>query len=328
MARKTNTSARVAVPAKAPAKPAAKALPAPKAAAKPAVKAVAAKAAPTPPTKAAPAPKAAAMKAVAAPAPAPAPAAKARKPDNGKIASLDAALASLGERGAAASDGGAPLRADALADAQAARALAAKIGAEHKVELERRGLSRHLNEAAVQLAQQIESHLQSLGAATRAARERGPDEAEMLSEAALFAHSVREAVARVSRGTEGRFATHAFGLGEAFNVRQPAHVLRALQRIVAAAKAHPAVAADAGLIAGDLENAAGLAAEVARLPGAAPTDDASEKLHRSHAALRAWFDLVAAKVQIGLSGDPEERTRLLALIPRGHERRHHLRRME
>ena len=304
MARKTNTSARAAVPPKAPAKAAAKALPAPQAPAKPAVKAALPKAAPVP-------------------------AAKARKAEGGgKIGSLEAALASLGERGAAASDGGAPLRADALADSQAARVLAEKIGADHKVELERRGLSKHFNEAAVRLAQEIESHLQSLGAATRAARERGPDEAEMLSEAALFAHSVREAVARVSRGTDGRVATHAFGLGEAFNVRQPAHVLRALQRIGTAAKAHPLVAADAGLIEGDLENAAGLAAEVAKLPGPAHSDDASEKLHRSHAALRAWFDLVAAKVQVGLSGDPEERTRLLALIPRGHERRHHLRRME
>lgn len=290
MARKTNTSARAAAPAKVPAKAAAKALPASQTPARSAV--------------------------------------KGRKSEGGKAGSLEAALASLGERGAAASDGGAPLRADALADAQAARVLAEKIGADHKVELERRGLSRHFNEAAVRLAQEIESHLQSLGAATRAARERGPDEAELLSEAALFAHSVREAVARVSRGTEGRVATHAFGLGEAFNVRQPAHVLRALRRIGAAAKAHPALAADAGLLEGDLENAAGLAAEVAKFPGAANSDDASEKLHRSHAALRAWFDLVAAKVQVGLSGDPEERTRLLALIPRGHERRHHLRRME
>ncbi len=322
MARKTNTSVRAAVPAKATAKPAAKASPAPGAAAKPAVKAGAPKAIP----KAATAPQAAA--AVAAPVPAAAPAPKAQRPVGARLASLEAARAVLGERGAAASDGGAPLRADPLGDAQAARVLAAKIDADHRVELERRGLSKHLNEAAVQLAQEIEAHLQSLGAATRAARERGQGAAEMLSEAALFAHSVREAVSRVSRGTEGRVATHAFGLGEAFNVRQPAHVLRALQRIVTAAKAHPAVAADAGLVANDLENAAGLAAEVAKLPAASAGDDASEKLHRSHAALRAWFDLVAAKVQVGLSGDPEERTRLLALIPRGHERRHHLRRME
>jgi hypothetical protein len=245
-----------------------------------------------------------------------------------KLASVAEALALLGERGAAASDGGAPLRADALADAQAARVLAGKIGADHKVELERRGLSKHLGEAALQLAAEIESHLQSLGAATRAARERSPEEAELLSEAALLGHSVREAVARVARGTEGRRATHAYGLGEAFNVRQPAHVLRALQRIIAASKAHPELAADAGLLPDDLENAAGLAAEVAKLPGAAAQDDASEKLHRSHAALRAWFDLVAAKVQVGLSGDPEERSRLLGLIPRGHERRHHLRRID
>jgi hypothetical protein len=319
MARKTNASAAKKQPVKGPAKVVAPKQAPPARSAAPAKKAAPAKAAPS---------KAAAPAKAAAIVPAPVAATSAERRPAKKLSSAAEALALLGERGAAGSDGGAPLRADALADAQAARRLAEKIGADHKVELARRGLSPWLNEAALLLAAEIEAHLQSLGAATRAARERSPEEAELLSEAALLAHSVREAVARVARGTEGRRATHAFGLGEAFNVRQPAHVLRALQRIVSASKAHPEVAADAGLLGDDLENAGGLAAEVAKLAGAAANDDASEKLHRSHAALRAWFDLVGAKAQIGLSGDPEERTRLLGLIPRGHERRHHLRRLE
>jgi colicin import membrane protein len=309
MARKTTASARAAAPAKAAkstARPAAKA----KAKKAPAVQRAEMKVA---------LPKA--VRQAEAPRVAEAPKAKA------KLASVEEALQVLLAKGEAASDGGAALRADALADAQAARALAEKLSG-HKLELARRGLLPLLTEAAVHLAGEIESHLQSLGAATRAARERSPEEVEVLSEAAALAHAVREAVARVSRGVEGREATHAFGLGEAFNARQPAHVLRALRRIAAAAVAHPQTAADAGLLPEDLENAAGLAEEIARIPGADARDDASEKLHRSHAALRAWFDLVGAKVSLGMSADREEQSRLLALIPRGHERRHHLRRLE
>ena len=39
-------------------------------------------------------------------------------------------------------------------------------------------------------------------------------------------------------------------------------------------------------------------------------------------ALRAYFDLVAAKATLALAGDPEERARLLSLVPRADERRH------
>ena len=247
-------------------------------------------------------------------------AARAKKLDAGRYQGPAGAHEALLARGAALAAGAASLRSDPLEDSQAARALAKAVGA-HAVELARRGLSPYLTDAALLLAKEIESHLQSLGSATMAARGRSADAAELLADAAHTAHAVREAVARVTRGADGRAFAHAFGLGEAFSARQPAHVLRALRRIAAAAKAHPEVAADAGLLAEDLATLKGLADDLAGVPGAEAGDDASERLHRAHAALRAFFDLVAAKATLGLSGDPAELTRLLALIPRGHERR-------
>ena len=309
MARKPTGSARAEVPSPARAKSDEGSKPKD---AKPAAKAALVEV-PAPATEDAAAGK-------ADPAPTKADAARAKKLDAGRYQSAVAAHEALLERGAALAAGAASLRSDPLEDAQAARALA-KTLAPHAVELARRGLSPYLTEAALLLAGEIESHLQSLGAATMAARGRSADAAELLADAAQSAHAVREAIARVTRGPDGRKAAHAYGLGEAFSARQPAHVLRALRRIAAAAKSHPDAAADAGLLADDLTTLKGLADELASVPGAEAGDDASERLHRAHAALRAYFDLVAAKATLGLAGDPAERTRVLALMPRGHERR-------
>ena len=102
----------------------------------------------------------------------------------------------------------------------------------------------------------------------------------------------------------------------------PAHVLRALERVLAGAGAHPEVAKDLGLLSGDLETLRGLAADLRKLPNlGAPLADEHDKLFRAHGALRAFFDLVAAKGSISLSGDPDERARLLNLLPRADDRR-------
>ncbi len=153
------------------------------------------------------------------------------------------------------------------------------------------------------------------------ARGRSADAAELLADAAASAHAVREAVSRVTRGPDGRAAARAFGLGEAFNARRPSHVLRALRRILEAAEQHPEVVADLGLLEEDKTALRELEKELARAPGAEKSGE-SEELHEAHAGLRALFDLVAAKLSLALSGDPEERARLLSIIPRAVERRH------
>jgi hypothetical protein len=241
----------------------------------------------------------------------------------GRALSGEAARELLVARAIAAEEGAWALHSDPLVDAQAARAVTSALQA-HAAELARRGLSPALSDAALKLAAEIEDHLQGLGAATLAARGRSPEEAELLADAAQSATAVREAVRRVTRGPDGRAAAHAFGLGEPFNVRQPAHVLRALRRIVAAAKSHPATAEDIGLLADELQTLRDLEEELAAVPGAdSGNTDSAAKLHRTHGALRAFFDLVAAKVTLGFAGDPAERARLLALIPRAIDRRQH-----
>ncbi len=213
------------------------------------------------------------------------------------------------------------LRSDPLADAQAAQGVIEFISG-HKKELLRRGLAASYSEAALLLAAEIEENLQALPAAAVAARGRSPESAELLADAAATAHSVRDAVWRVTRGPNGRKAAHAFGLGQPFSARQASHVLHALQQISAGAKSHPEVATDVGLLADDLTTMQDLAGDVARLPGAgSPLTDAHLKLFEAQGALRAFFDLVASKATLAFAGDPEERARFLSLLPRAEDRR-------
>jgi len=219
-------------------------------------------------------------------------------------------------------DGASGSRTDPLADAQAARRVA-ELAQAHSAELARRGLPAGYNEAALRLAAEIEDQLQALPAAAVTARGRSADEADLLAEAATAAQNAREAVQRVTRGADGRRAGRAFGLGEPFSVRQPQHVLRALQMILDGAKSCPEVASDAGLIGEDLQNIRDLAADVENLPGAgAPLNDEAQALTQAQAALRAYFDLVAAKATLALAADPEERARLFSAFPRAEDRRH------
>jgi hypothetical protein len=103
-------------------------------------------------------------------------------------------------------------------------------------------------------------------------------------------------------------------------------VLRALNRIIGASGTHPQVTADIGLLAEDVQTMQALASDLAPLAGAkGGVTDEVEALLAAQGALRAFFDLVAAKATLALAGDPEERARLLSLLPRAEERRHRLR---
>ena len=239
---------------------------------------------------------------------------------NGKSAAD--ARKELLERAGRNRDGASQWRSDPLADAQAARRVA-DLAQAHAAELSRRGLAIGYTEAARQLADEIEDHLQALPAAAVTARARSAEEAELLADAAGTAHTAREAVQRVTRGADDRRAARAFGIGQPFSARQPQHVLRALKLILEAAKTYPEVASDAGLIPEDLQTMRDLAADVEKIPGAgAPLTDEALALVETQGALRAYFDLLAAKATLAFAADPEERARLLSLLPRADERRH------
>jgi hypothetical protein len=245
--------------------------------------------------------------------------AKAR---NGSAKSLAGAREDLLARGARGREGAMCQRSDPLGDVKAARAVA-QLAQAHSAELARRGLPVSYSDAALQLASEIEDHLQAVPAAAIAARARTPEQAELVADAAATAQRVRDAVLRVTRGPEGRRVAHAFGLGEPFSARQPQHVLRAIERILDGAGRHPECAHDAGLIPEDLQTMRDLAAELRELPGAgAPLTDEAAALLDAQFALRAYFDLVAAKATLALAADPEERMRVLSLLPRAEERRH------
>lgn len=232
-----------------------------------------------------------------------------------------AARAALLARGALHTAGVEAHRSDPLADAVAARAVAAAVG-RHRAELERRGLSEAQVEAALALAGEIEAHLAAVPATSLAARGVSSEAAELIAEAAAAAHAARDAVARVARGPRGSKTARAFGLGEACDARRPSHLLRALRRIAEGARAYPEAAADAGLLEEDLSGLGELARDLAALPGARPgADGESSALRAAQAGLRAFFDLVAAKGTLALSGDPDERDRLLSLLPRAEDRR-------
>jgi len=239
---------------------------------------------------------------------------------NGKSAAD--ARKDLLERAGRNRDGASQWRSDPLEDAQAARRVA-DLAQAHAPELSRRGLTSAYNEAARRLADEIEDHLQALPAAAVTARGRSTEQAELLADAAATAQTAREAVQRITRTADGRRAAHAFGIGQPFSARQAQHVLRALRLILEAAKLYPEVASDAGLIPEDLQTMRDLAADVEKLPGAgAPLTDEAQALVEAQGALRAYFDLLAAKATLAFAGDPEERARLLSLLPRADERRH------
>lgn len=251
-------------------------------------------------------------------------AASAAAAANGKtgIRSAQAARGDLIARAARNAEGGAVCRSDPLTDARAAVAVVGALK-DHAAELGRRGLPAAYGQAALLLAREIEEHLKALPAAAVAARARSEETADLLADAAATAHAVRSAVLRLSREAEGRKAARAFGLGQPFSARKPEHVVRALQQILAALAANPELRGDLGVLPEDVQTMEDLAAELRSLPGTGGTlSDEQAQLLQSQGALRAFFDLFAAKASLALAADPGERARLLALIPRADERRH------
>ena len=250
-----------------------------------------------------------------------APAVKAA-PRTGKAAARSSgdARGDLLERAARNSEGAAWSRSDPLADAKAAPVVVAALK-EHAAELSRRGLTAAYGEAALALASEIEEHLTALPAAAVAARGRSRDLAELLADAAATAHAVRSAVLRVSREAGGRKIARAFGLGQPFSARQPAHVLGALRQILAALESHAEIKADLGVLPEDIQTMQDLARDLAKMAGGTLADEQAQLL-QAQGALRAFFDLFAAKVSLAMAGDPDERSRLLSLVPRADDRRH------
>ena len=246
--------------------------------------------------------------------------AKATAKSNGR--STAEAHEDLLARASRNAEGGAQCRSDPLADAKAARVVVEAVQ-EHEAELSRRGLPPAYGEAALLLAQQLEEHLQALPAAAVAARGRSQEAAELLADAAATAQALREAVLRLSRGADGRRVARDFGLGDPFSARQPAHVTRALSRILEALEKHGEVRADLGVQGEDVQTLQDLVRDLAAVPGAGtPVSDEQARLHQAQSALRAFFDLFAAKASLAFAGDPDERARLLSLIPRADDKRH------
>ena len=250
-----------------------------------------------------------------------APAVKAA-PRKGKAAARSSgdARGDLLERAARNSDGAASSRSDPLADAKAAPVVVAALK-EHAAELARRGLAAAYGEAALALARELEEHRTALPAAAVAARGRSKDLAELLADAAATAHAVRSAVLRVSRDPGGRKTARAFGLGQPFSARQPAHVLGALRQILAGLESHEEIKADLGVLPEDIQTLQDLARDLGKMAGGTLADEQAQLL-QAQGALRAFFDLFAAKVSLALAGDPDERSRLLSLVPRSDDRRH------
>jgi hypothetical protein len=232
------------------------------------------------------------------------------------------ALNDLLSRATQNAEGAAQSRSDPLSDAKAARAVVTALR-EHAAELNRRGLPQAYGDAALQLAQQIEDHLSALPAAAVSARSRSPETLELLADAATTAQAVRAAVQRLSRGPDGRRVARDFGVGEPFSTRQPSHVTRALERILDGLEAHRELRADLGVQAEDVQVIRDLLNDLRKVPGAGePLSDEQERLYKAQGALRVFFDLFAAKTSLALAADPEERARLLSLLPRADDRRH------
>jgi len=241
---------------------------------------------------------------------------------NGSGGSIEEARNDLVARAARNSEGAAWSWSDPLGDAKAARAVAG-AAQEHAAELAQRGLTAAYGEAALELAREIEEHLKALPAAAVAARGRSQEMVDLLADAAATAHAVRSAVLRVSRDASGRTTARAFGLGQPFSARQPEHVVRALKQILEGLEAHAEVRADLGVLPEDIQTMQDLARDLAALPGTGGTlSDEQAQLLQAQGALRAFFDLFAAKASLALAGDPDERSRMLALVPRAEDRRH------
>ena len=86
---------------------------------------------------------------------------------------------------------------------------------------------------------------------------------------------------------------------------------------------HREVRDDIGLLPEDVQTMQDLARDLGAIAGAPATvSDEQAQLLEAQGALRAFFDLFAAKASLALAADPDERARVLSLLPRVEERRH------
>ena len=122
---------------------------------------------------------------------------------NGSHKSVQDARTDLLARAERNAEGAASCKTDPLGDAKAARAIVEAVR-EHAAEMARRGLPAPYGEAALELAREIEEHLQAMPAAAVAARGRTPESADLLADAAATAQAIRDGVLRLSRGADGR----------------------------------------------------------------------------------------------------------------------------
>src|SRR5439155_307084 len=118
-------------------------------------------------------------------------------------------------------------------------------------------------------------------------------------------------VARAAHNAEGATMCRSHPLADA----------RALTRILAALEAHREVRDDIGVLPEDVQTMQDLVRDLAEIAGAPATvSDEHAQLLEAQGALRAFFDLFAAKASLALAADPDERARVLALLPRVEER--------
>src|SRR5438874_519727 len=97
---------------------------------------------------------------------------------NGSHKSVQDARTDLLARAERNAEGAASCKTDPLGDAKAARAIVEAVR-EHAAEMARRGLPAPYGEAALELAREIEEHLQAMPAAAVAARGRTPESADL-----------------------------------------------------------------------------------------------------------------------------------------------------
>src|SRR3989442_14897662 len=150
-------------------------------------------------------------------------------PAKASARSASEARADLVARAARDAEGATLCRSDPLADAQAVAAVVRAVE-DHAAELSRRGLDGAFCEAALQLAREIEHHLQAMPAAAVGARVRSQEAAALLADAAATAEAVRTAGPGGARSADGRRLGRGFGVGDPVSARQPVHVARAFTR--------------------------------------------------------------------------------------------------
>jgi len=180
---------------------------------------------------------------------------------------------------------------------------------------------RYCAAAFCSLAREIEDHLQALPAGRWA---QGPvaGAASCWPMPPATAQAVRTAVLRVTRSARAA----RWRATSASAIRSPpasrAHIARALTRILVRVETHRRVCARHRVLPEDVHTMQDLARDLGRhrrRPG--HRVGRTGELLEAQGALRAFFDLSRPRRRWRCR-DPDERARLLSLLPRAEERRH------